>query len=183
MKKLLSIIIVMFVIVNPFAQIKGQNVYRYPSMIRHDNRFWNNTRFLYEKVQPKHGAGDFECVKDAVDTLPYSMPYYGYYVNKDTKILRNMDNVPKDIGIVIFSRALSEESELLPSGGDTSPVLHLSSLLKIMCPRIKTRTGYARTPYARVGYDRVGYDRVAYQNNTQKGYYDYLLFQYDVSDR
>jgi hypothetical protein len=134
-------------------------VYTYPSLHRHEKRFWNNTRFLYEKTQTKAGTGDLECLYDAVRTLPYSMPYYQYHVKADTKILTNMKNVPDDIGIVLFSHFLTQESELLPSGGYTSPVLFLSSLLKKMCPKILIRTGYDR--------------------QSPKEYYDYVMFQYE----
>lgn len=160
MRHILNIFMIMLTVLIFLGTVSAENIYRYPMITHHENRYWDNTRFLYEKVQPQTGAGDLECLQDAVRTLPYSMPYYAYYVNVDTKIITNMNNVPKDIGIVIFSSFLTNEAELLPTGGDTSPVLHLASLLKIMCPRIKTRTGY----------DRID----------PKAYYDYVLFQYIV---
>ena len=144
--------------VSSLSGIAG-SVYTYPSLSRHDNRYWNNTRLLYEKVQPQEGQGDLECVQDAVDTLSMSMPYYAFYYKRDTKIITDMPNVPSDVGVVVFSSYLTQEAELLPSGGDMSPVLYLSSLLKIMCPLIISRTGYDR--------------------HDPKSYYDYLLFKYD----
>ena len=145
-------------IISPVNAGQPFSVYTYPSIHRHEKRFWNNTRFLHEKTQTRTGAGDLECLYDAVSTLAYSMPYYRYYVKADTKILTNIKNVPDDIGIVLFSHFITQEAELLPSGGYTSPVLFLSSLLKKMCPQIITRTGYDR--------------------QEPKGYYDYVMFQY-----
>ncbi len=159
MIRILFIIFYLMIGLNPLNAFDDGTFFTYPSIARHDNRYWNNTRFLYEKQQPPKGAGDLDCLNDAVRTLPYSMPYYSYYVNVDTKIITNMDNVPNDVGVVIFSHFLTEESELSASGGYTSPVLYLSSLLKIMCPKIKTRTGYDR--------------------KNPKAYYDYVLFQYE----
>jgi hypothetical protein len=137
------------------------NVYTYPSISRHEQRFWDNTRFLYEKSQNKTGAGDLDCVNDALATLYYNMNYYRYNVKSDTKIVTNLKNRPDNVGIVIFSSRLTEEASLLPSGGDMSPVLFFSSLLKRMCPNVLTQTSYSN-----------------YGDTTPKGYYDYVLFQY-----
>ena len=134
------------------------NVYTYPSLLRHEQRFWNNTRFLYEKNQTKKGLGNLACIEDAVRTLPYSMPFYNYYVGADTKIITNIENISNNIGVVIFSHSLMTEASLLPSEGKTSPILFLSSLIKIMCPKATLRTGYAK--------------------DDLKMKYDYLIFEY-----
>jgi hypothetical protein len=139
------------------------SVFTYPSMIRHDNRYSNNTRYLFEYT-PNHDGLDektyagLECVQDAVNTLPLSMPYYSYRYGYDTKIIVNMPNIAPNIGVVVFSHYLSEQALLSPSGGDTSAVLFLSSLLKKMCPLIVSRTTYR-------------------QVKTEKTF-DYLVFQY-----
>ena len=134
------------------------NVYTYPSISRHEQRFWNNTRFLYEKNQTKKGLGNLACIEDAVRTLPYSMPFYNYYVGADTKIITNIENISDNIGVVIFSHSLMTEASLLPSEGKTSPILFLSSLIKIMCPKATLRTSYAK--------------------DDLKMKYDYLIFEY-----
>lgn len=143
------------------------DVFTYPSISRHDPRYWDNHRFLYEKSVPFTGDSSFECLNEAVDTLQLSMPFYSYYYGRDTVILTDIPDFSSNIAVVVFSRFLNQEASILPSGGDTSAPLFLSSLLKKMCPGIISRTSY----------EYQGYELLYPEDN---GLHDYLVVQYGL---
>jgi hypothetical protein len=136
--------------------------FTYSSISRHEQRFWNNTQFLYEKSYHKTGAGNLDCVYDAVSTLPYNASFYKFHLQSDIKIVTNLKNRPDNVGLVLLGQNLSNQATLLPSGGDTSPALFLSSLIKKMCPRVLVQT-YYNNP----------------NKYTKTAYFDYVLFQYE----
>lgn len=118
------------------------HLFTHPSLTRHERRYWDNTRFLFEKTVPFDGRDDLECIYEAVDMLPLSMPYYSYYYGRDTHIMTDILKAPQNLAVVAFSRYLNQEASLLHSGEGYAPGLFLSSLLKKMCPGVVSRTNY-----------------------------------------
>lgn len=76
-----------------------------------------------------------ECVQDAVNSFPINAPFYEFYFGHDLKWI---ENIEPNVNAILFSRHLVDQVYLLPSGGYTSPILMMDSLLHHMCPFIET---------------------------------------------
>lgn len=108
-----------------------------------DGRYRDDKRFLFEEHIPGQGPEDLECVTDAVNTAPLSMPYYSFFYGRDIKII---PDIAENTGLILFSTRLTDEADILPSGGYSSPVLFVKSIIKKMCPHVRLVTGYDRDP-------------------------------------
>jgi hypothetical protein len=130
----------------------------YPYYRMYDNRYWfDDNTFLYERFQKSDEKSDIDCIKQAIKIVPQSVYHYSHYYGRDIKILTDIENVPHNVGMIIFSNRLNDESKLLPSGGTYSEMLYLSSLIKRMCPNVSTRN--------------------VYHSDKNRQYYDYIIFQ------
>ena len=117
--------------------------------------------FLYANFCFANEA-EMTCLRDAVNTMPLSGYYYSFYY-KDDQDIRVIENITSNnIGVIFFSPRMTNEANILPSYGYYSPVLFMQSLIRQMCPTIRTRAKYNR--------------------NAPKGFYDYLLFQTTEED-
>lgn len=112
-----------------------------------DNRFFFQDEFLFEEYIPPIGDGSIECVYDAINFFPLAAPYYTYFRNSDIKLVENL--YENNISAIYFSKRMADEAFLLPSDGDTSPLLIMDSLIKKMCPRVQTQPNHK---YKKTGY-------------------------------
>ena len=93
-----------------------------------DNRFFFADEFLFEEYVPMTGDGSIECIYDAIDFFPLSAPYYTYFRTSDIHLVENI--YANNISAIFFSKRMTDEAFLLPSDGDSPPVLFLDSSLK-----------------------------------------------------
>ncbi|MEM6604093.1 MAG: hypothetical protein AAF621_08580 [Pseudomonadota bacterium] len=150
----------------------------------HDPRYTTNETFLFEKHIPITGDGTLECVRHAVRTFPLAAPYYSYFNNKDIKIVPDIDP-DQNIGVIFISPRMTDEAFFLPSGGRTSPILILQSLLRKMCPRVRFESDHVirRNQYISKRIRQQKAQMNDFYKNNNKDYAHYMLFQtFEISE-